>query len=58
MTAVRKHAHITRPPRLMPGTRQPDDVDTEPLSEEERRALAENDGTYVEWEALKAELRL
>ena len=55
MTAVRKHAHITRPIAPMPAT---EDVDNEPLTEAEIAALAANDGTYVSWDDLKAELNL
>ena len=54
MTAVRRHAHITRP---VPPPRDRD-VDDEPLTEAERAALAANDGTYVSWDGLKAELHL
>ena len=36
----------------------PSDVDDEPITDDERRALEANDGTYVDWEVLKAELRL
>ena len=58
MTAVRKHAHITRPPRPVAPSRQSDDVDNEPLSDAERTALAAIDGEYIRWEDLKAELHL
>ena len=56
MSTVHKHAHITRPVRPVPQRRP--DVDGEPLSETERNALAGNDGPYVSWNDLKAELSL
>jgi hypothetical protein len=58
MTAVRKHAHIVRLPLKDRRTKRIDDVDHEPLSDTERAALASDDGPYVRWEDLKAELRL
>ena len=58
MTAVRKHAHITRPVRPIAPMPATEDVDNEPLTEAEIAALAANDGTYVSWDDLKAELNL
>ena len=56
MSTVHRRAHITRPVRPVPQRQL--DVDNEPLSEAERNALAGNDGPYVTWDALKAELSL
>ncbi|MBF0562079.1 MAG: hypothetical protein HQL37_08675 [Alphaproteobacteria bacterium] len=58
MTAIRKHVHITRPVRPAVPTPAAEDVDDEPLTEAEIAALAANDGTYVSWDDLKAELNL
>lgn len=58
MTAARKHVHISRPVRpIAPLTNAPD-VDDEQITDAERRALEANDGTYVSWDDLKAELHL
>jgi len=54
MTAIRK-AKVQR--QALRPTRIPD-VDDEPLTAVERQALEENDGTFTNWEDLKAELKL
>jgi len=57
MSAARKHVHITRPVRPIAPAPKPS-VDDEPITEAEHRALEANDGTYVSWDDLKAELCL
>jgi len=58
MTAARKHVHITRPVRPIAPSPNVPDIDDEPITDAERRALEANDGTYVPWDDLKAELHL
>ena len=59
MTAARKHAHIARPVVPPPAPIDAhEDVDDEPLTEAEIAAIAAYDGTYTDWEDLKAELGL
>ena len=55
MSAIRKHARVQRTP-LRPIRHV--EVDDDPLSDDELKALAENDGTFTRWEDLKAELKL
>ncbi len=58
MTDARKHAHLTRPVRPVIPVPVTEDVDADPLTEAEIAALSANDGTYVSWDDLKAELKL
>ena len=59
MTAARKHVHISRPvPPPAPIPDAHEDVDDEPLTEAELAAIAADDGTYIAWEVIKAELGL